>query len=98
MDAPVMLEHLTSRLDDASDRLRAALMAGEPTDAHRAAIGQLARDIDREREVQMRAEEAATEHRTLAIADRAAVVADEVRRRVDAVLARFPISMESKNV
>ena len=92
---PSVVELLDRRLSEARARLRAALIAGDPTDVHRAAIGQLEQDIARERSVQKQADDTAARHRNGAVADRAAAISGEARRRVADLIARFPLTSES---
>lgn len=91
-----MLDQLSRRLDESQHRLRAALVAGEPTDAHRAAIAQLHHDIAREQSAQKQAGDAIAQHCTSDIANRAAVIADGSRQRVADLIARFPVNLESQ--
>lgn len=86
-----MTTNLLSPLDRARDRLRAALLAGEPTAPHRAAIANLegAARAAQERQAIAAAESAA--ECAAAIVRRTAVIAGEMQARVDASLARFPI-------
>ena len=91
-----MLDQLSRRLDEAQGRLHAALVAGEPTDAHRAAISQLEHDIERERFAQKQADAERARRRTSAIKERADAIADEARQRIADLIARFPLTSESQ--
>lgn len=86
-----MLEHLADRLQAAQDRLRAALVAGQPTEAHRQAIATIEADIERERERQQKSVAEQAQHRAAAVTHRATEIAAAVRERIAASLARFPI-------
>ncbi len=86
-----MLEHLSQRLQAAQDRLRAALVAGQPTEAHRQAIATIEADIERERQRQHQSAAEKAQQRAVAITHRAAEISAAVRERIAASLARFPI-------
>ena len=86
-----MLEHLSHRLQAAQDRLRAALVAGQPTEAHRQAIATIEADIEREQERQQQSAAEQAQNRAATITHRAAEIAAAVRERITASFARFPI-------
>jgi hypothetical protein len=96
MTTSPILDQLLGRQAEARARLRSALVAGAPTEAHRAALSQLSGDIERERAVLAQADDVAEQHHTSMVADRAATITDEVRERTAALLARFPIHQESE--
>ena len=84
---------LEARLSEARKRLHDALLAGQDTAAHRAAIAKIERDLSAaaEKADQVRSEEAM--HQAERIAERSDAIAAECQQRITATLARFPIPL-----
>jgi hypothetical protein len=92
-----MLDKISRRLIEAQDRLRAALIAGEPTATYRAAIATIQADFEKAQARQEIADTAAEQRRTELIGDRAAVITKEAHQRVAEAIAKFPIPEEPAN-
>lgn len=86
-----MLKQLADRLTDAHTRLRAALIDGIDTTAHRAAIEQIESDISAEHLRKRRANIESEANRSTNISRRTHVLVNAVQQHIDGTLQRFPI-------
>lgn len=82
---------MTSPIDAARARLADALLAGQDTAPHRAAIARLEANA-RAAEERRTTDAVATDvQRAAAVGERADAIASETQARVDALLARHPV-------
>lgn len=83
---------LSQRLDQSRQRLVAALISGDDTSAHRAAIDQITADIGRQAEADQATRADDDRIRQEAIAARASAITDEARRRLSAEIATLDMT------
>lgn len=82
---------MTSPIDAARARLAAALLAGEDTSVHRAAIARLEASAAAAQDKRAADAMATEEQRAAAVQERAAVLAADAQARIDAILVQHPV-------
>lgn len=90
-----MLDQLAGRLQAAQNRLRSALLAGQPTAAHRQAVATIQTDIDGEFQRQRQTDAERDQHRAEATTRRAAEIAAEAHQRIAASIPKAPTKPRS---
>lgn len=90
-----MLSPHFERLSAAKQRLAAALIAGEDTGPHRAAIQQVERDIQAAGSRQQQADHEQSQRRAKATATRAGEIASQSRQRIAASIPKAPTKPRS---